>query len=131
MGTENRRGSTSPCAEKGKEKRGPGCDRLKIKRGEVGGIGRGKMSFHMLWQLVRTSGQKNGSKKSLKSADHDKPEKCRRRTRSGSEGSNQAMKPNEGHSSEFSESLEELGSKLGLSWDAINKGGQSKREDRK
>ncbi|KAI3728728.1 hypothetical protein L6452_17369 [Arctium lappa] len=35
-------------AEKGKKKKGQGFDKLKIKKGDVGSLGRGKMSFHRL-----------------------------------------------------------------------------------
>ncbi|KAI3684690.1 hypothetical protein L6452_33915 [Arctium lappa] len=48
---------------KGKKILGNDAIKLKAKKGEMGTLGRGKMSFHRLKQLARASSQKAGSKK--------------------------------------------------------------------
>ncbi|KAI3728948.1 hypothetical protein L6452_17593 [Arctium lappa] len=82
---ENRKGISTKCVEKGMEKRG-NIEKLKIKRGEGGGFGRGKMGFHMIKQMARSSAQKNGSIAS-KTTERQKTERSKKMTQLGSEGS--------------------------------------------
>ncbi|KAI3773155.1 hypothetical protein L6452_04358 [Arctium lappa] len=118
---ESRKGSASVCVEKGRGKREFG-ENSKNKKGEGGGLGRGKMNFHMIKQMARASVQKNG-KAASKASDRAKLVRTKKMSRSGGEGDSQNSISNGVQSSEFSESLEEFGAKLGVSWEAVKKGG--------
>ncbi|KAI3748747.1 hypothetical protein L6452_12038 [Arctium lappa] len=84
------------------------------------------MSFHMIKQMARASAQKNGSTMS-RTSERMKAERSKKRPRLGSGGISQSSRSNRVQISEFSESLEEFGVKLGLSWEAINNGGQAQK----
>ncbi|KAI3769473.1 hypothetical protein L6452_00576 [Arctium lappa] len=81
-GNDNQSRSIS-MAEKGKKKDGQGFDKLKIKKGDDGILGRGMMSFHRLKQMARTSAQKTGSKKVGKIGEIGKEDRYRMKARGG------------------------------------------------
>ncbi|KAI3769485.1 hypothetical protein L6452_00589 [Arctium lappa] len=69
--------------DKGKDERGIG-ESSKNKRNEGEGLGRGKMSFHMIKQMVRASTQKYDSTTS-RTTDQVKVERSKKRPRVGGE----------------------------------------------
>ncbi|KAI3678322.1 hypothetical protein L6452_37609 [Arctium lappa] len=78
---ENMKGFSAKCVEKGREKRGFG-ENSNFKRGEGGGSGRGKMSFHTINQMARATAQKNGPVAS-KTSERVRLVRIKKRTRLG------------------------------------------------
>lgn len=80
------------------------------------GLGRGRVSFHLLKQMARSNLQRSGQKKTYMASDCGKVTKVKRKRRPESNAGSQTTISNELRSSDNTERMEEFGSKIGVIW---------------
>ncbi|KAI3672678.1 hypothetical protein L6452_38775 [Arctium lappa] len=120
IGTQSNYSEQQPKGKEAvKEDRGKEGERSKLKKGENMGMGRGRMSFHVLKQKARRISQRGGQRR----AEPIKGAKVKKARGIRVESEEQVSASNEVSSTDRNETMEEFGRKVGLIWEVENDAG--------
>ncbi|KAI3680631.1 hypothetical protein L6452_35404 [Arctium lappa] len=101
----------------GMERRGRSVVKYKTNKMEKLSLGRGRMSYHMLKQMVRAKMAKGGQNRRLREEEPGKTEKGKRKTRSGCSSESLQSISNELQSVRRLDDLKEFGTNIWLIWE--------------
>ncbi|KAI3678208.1 hypothetical protein L6452_37493 [Arctium lappa] len=105
---------------RGKEKIEAEKNKAKMKKGDIFGLGRGKVSFHLIKKKARSSGQKMRQKAINREGETSKQERSKKKVEDLCSSGSFAAISNELRSEDSSSDVLELGRQLGISWEGEN-----------